>query len=636
MRSNLYDRLRSGSRELADVLAPFPTARVALACRKIFECDAPTAGARFGLHSPYRQAFYILAMLATSPAPDPSPDDDGAAVEQEFAWRWQRALVLVSEVFELYLRMYWPENAEDWAGRDDATHERDGFAMRAFLHQHMTGLLADMSQVLARVRDVLAPFDDTLEARLGLSATTASAICEWLSNGMQRQLDRDMDLVARLKEIYDDGVATGTSHDLLIVRAQSDPRILELSAVERVGSAPFTVDRAALERAFGERAATAFWRLFTTRRGTVSLPIGVDESNPVEDAPLLLLTEVEAILPLINPLPRAIWMRLSGALDTPELRHRFATRRGRVHEDNVARVIGEFIVHGGEIWRGVYEQADAQFEHDLVVLAGRTLLVVEAKAAPLDRVFRDPERAVTRLRRQFRSEEGIQSGVDQAERVRRRLTDQRKSVLLYDRHGFLLKGIEPSDVDEVLCVCVTADDYGVLATDLSLFLERAEGQPYPWVVNAFDLETFLKALRKREWGLDRLVQYLLERRRLHGRVFTTDELEVAGVFVRHGTLRDLVEADADFVQLSSDMSSVFDEIFLEEHGGPPAMLDAPRPLVWTDLRAALTRDIEASRPGSATQPPTRGPRAPATVPRVGRNDPCLCGSGAKYKRCHGC
>jgi preprotein translocase subunit SecA len=27
--------------------------------------------------------------------------------------------------------------------------------------------------------------------------------------------------------------------------------------------------------------------------------------------------------------------------------------------------------------------------------------------------------------------------------------------------------------------------------------------------------------------------------------------------------------------------------------------------------------------------------APSEVPRVGRNDPCPCGSGKKYKHCHG-
>ena len=30
-----------------------------------------------------------------------------------------------------------------------------------------------------------------------------------------------------------------------------------------------------------------------------------------------------------------------------------------------------------------------------------------------------------------------------------------------------------------------------------------------------------------------------------------------------------------------------------------------------------------------------GRPAAATVPEVGRNDPCPCGSGKKYKKCHG-
>jgi preprotein translocase subunit SecA len=31
----------------------------------------------------------------------------------------------------------------------------------------------------------------------------------------------------------------------------------------------------------------------------------------------------------------------------------------------------------------------------------------------------------------------------------------------------------------------------------------------------------------------------------------------------------------------------------------------------------------------------RDPRDPATWGKVGRNDPCPCGSGKKYKQCHG-
>jgi preprotein translocase subunit SecA len=29
------------------------------------------------------------------------------------------------------------------------------------------------------------------------------------------------------------------------------------------------------------------------------------------------------------------------------------------------------------------------------------------------------------------------------------------------------------------------------------------------------------------------------------------------------------------------------------------------------------------------------PQASAAIPRVGRNEPCPCGSGKKYKQCHG-
>jgi uncharacterized protein YecA (UPF0149 family) len=54
----------------------------------------------------------------------------------------------------------------------------------------------------------------------------------------------------------------------------------------------------------------------------------------------------------------------------------------------------------------------------------------------------------------------------------------------------------------------------------------------------------------------------------------------------------------------------------------------------------------AARPAGTTQTTANAPRAQArgggtatataTAPtKVGRNDPCYCGSGKKYKKCHG-
>jgi preprotein translocase subunit SecA len=41
-----------------------------------------------------------------------------------------------------------------------------------------------------------------------------------------------------------------------------------------------------------------------------------------------------------------------------------------------------------------------------------------------------------------------------------------------------------------------------------------------------------------------------------------------------------------------------------------------------------------SQPGSPATPNRLGP-APASPAKLGRNDPCYCGSGKKYKKCHG-
>jgi preprotein translocase subunit SecA len=59
--------------------------------------------------------------------------------------------------------------------------------------------------------------------------------------------------------------------------------------------------------------------------------------------------------------------------------------------------------------------------------------------------------------------------------------------------------------------------------------------------------------------------------------------------------------------------------------------DAVRYLFHVEVAQPKTQPqrVEANPTG------IRGPRRPATSDKVGRNDPCPCGSGKKYKRCHG-
>jgi preprotein translocase subunit SecA len=70
--------------------------------------------------------------------------------------------------------------------------------------------------------------------------------------------------------------------------------------------------------------------------------------------------------------------------------------------------------------------------------------------------------------------------------------------------------------------------------------------------------------------------------------------------------------------------------------------DMPQP---TDMSQMYTNAEEVDRAGMAyaadeedyyTEPSVEAPRQPVVAgPKIGRNDPCPCGSGKKYKQCHG-
>jgi preprotein translocase subunit SecA len=67
---------------------------------------------------------------------------------------------------------------------------------------------------------------------------------------------------------------------------------------------------------------------------------------------------------------------------------------------------------------------------------------------------------------------------------------------------------------------------------------------------------------------------------------------------------------------------------------------APQPAATPVITRAATPAPAALRTnrddgGVATAAPRRGPGTAATTQKIGRNDPCYCGSGKKYKKCHG-
>jgi hypothetical protein len=395
---------------------------------------------------------------------------------------------------------------------------------------------------------------------------------------------------------------------------------------------PLTIRLTELAQEFGDARAEAFWQLFVTeRKQSDELPY-MTESNPVEEQPLILASPGEALCAAGPLLAHALMRKLGGILMQAEpLRSQVMARRDRALEQRVLSVFKDFLGDTATYLPSAYEQSDSQYEHDLIICIENKIFIVEAKASPPIEPFRDPEKAYVRIRDHFRSKRGPQKAHDQANQLRRKLLNQ-KQLSLFRKDGAELATLKIDPSSQVFCICVTADSYGILATDLSLLLEKPAHEPYPWVAGINDIEAFFKGLRRKKWGADHLALFLEQRAVLHGRVFTTDELEIAGLFLRYGTLEALLAPGQQKFLLNPDFAQIFDNLYREEQGGPPAQLDPEYPLAVNEFGpppSGLNRRelMEFSRERMLAMSP------PQALKDVGRNDPCPCGSGKKFKRC---
>jgi preprotein translocase subunit SecA len=145
-----------------------------------------------------------------------------------------------------------------------------------------------------------------------------------------------------------------------------------------------------------------------------------------------------------------------------------------------------------------------------------------------------------------------------------------------------------------------------------------------WKDHLYDLDQLRNAIQYRAWGQkDPLVEYKRE-------------------------------AFEMFEDLMHDIQSTFTERFLKiqvsaERPEPPRAPPPPPPTAIAHQSAPTSGadDLFIGTPPRVAPPASGGPtpmltsshgplaRATAAVPEVGRNDPCPCGSGKKYKKCHG-
>ena len=610
----------SALQRLMTVSATSAVAGMVYATRMRFaDSDSRMTAEAMKLHSPARQTAFLLGLMLVTEEPA-QPQDFGPE-------EWRHCVSLLNEAFGLYQQLFTPDTAgpqtqQWWRARE--------VAGPVFMHYFNTSLIATGEQIRARIMRYCAPFDAELVAAMGISASDSLRIMSFIVDTIQQHLRTMAELEPLIEQEQERFFKSGD----YLRRDDSDyPAFLQehypvldgyFSRFARQGQ----IARAELQAAFPAQA-DAFWARYAIGRGK-----GPALQYPTDDSvfdfkPLIILDEEYASCPSVNNLFEAVLRSCEAALDESPARRRVFKHRDKVLEQEGLVQFKRLVGLEAQFFSSIFETPKAHHEHDLLIVLATTVLLVEAKASPPIEPSRTPERAFERLRQSFRKDTGIQKGFEQAARVQRRLTAG-ESVPLYNQAGELILTLEPHRHTECYCVCLTRDDFGHLATNLSLLLEKESTEPYPWSVNIWDLEAMADAWAFLRWDVEKLKEYLQQRQRAQGRVLGSDELEFVGAFIHHGQLDFGPQRDVDFVQLNSGYSDFFDELYDHLKFGAPA----PEHHLIKPVMLDIGKSMRAGRPVWAGE----GQQAVVSqfkLGKMGRNDPCPCGSGLKYKKCHG-
>lgn len=609
MDANAHKELIRATKRLRTLLGKARTSSVLRFCLSYNVRRARDEDFSGGLVSPARQQAFLVALLLATPEPDTPIDFEESD--------WEKCVELLDSIFRAYSAVMWPSPEElgdlspEWLGAREV-------AGQALLHFHNTDLLATIPQVRDRIQAYLTPFDSVLRSGWGFSATEALTVCDWIASSWEDHEDElasafEKERSHRLKLIADWEAQELTLDEFREHVGDTDYRA-EVEVLFGLLDSIVTLTRSAIVERFGE-VGSAFWEEFTLSRGSVDITY-LTEANPFDTHPLVLLDDETAMGISLNSLYLGLLAAGELALEASDAAVSYRRARDKTLEAQVRATVEDLLGPEAEYYSEVYESADRQDEHDLVVITEGSVIVFESKASPPKEPFRDPEKGFVRLKRAFGSDRGIQKGYEQADRIRQRLAEG-AVVQLYDRKGNEILRLQPDEISHAFAVCVTRDDFGPIAVDLALLLERpSTDHPYPWAVDVLSLQAIAEAWQYLALGPGEFIRFLTERRQLHGRTICWDELDVVGFFLKHGGLHWLIDSVADKMHITPYYSDLFDQIHSAASGAGPAVeLEITEPFMG-DVREMLGEML-------------------SELASAKRNDPCPCGSGKKFKKCHG-
>lgn len=527
-----------------------------------------TLGQKIDLQSPARQMQYLFGIVcATNEPAEHSINTDG---------KLGQMVTLLNDIFGKYMKVYFPTQEDLKSGLEEEWHRVREVAMPIFIGYFFEGSKIATASYHELIKSSFNDFEKEIKEYFGLDHHEMLHIIDLIGELLQKKYDRFQEVLKQLKieheklkdindEDFDDfmnGVRERTQH--LSTDFQSFMS----------GSVAFNFD--SIRAAVGNDAVDSFIKTFVTERGQSSEIKFITDENPFTYKPLITINNYDYMLPMPNTIYEAIILNIEQFFKQSKFSERFRKSRDIRLEQESSRVLKDFFPESATILESVFETNTSHNEHDLILIYDRTILIVEAKAAPRRAPLREPSKAYIRIKDDFRRKSGIQSASDQANNLRRLILTNDETHL-YNKKGENLITLKRNEYDNIYCICITKDDFGMLATDLTLMLDKKEDEPYPWVISLQDLKFYIECLKDIDLSVDHFLNFISERIKLHGKVISNDELEYAGAYLNYGDFNFIARSINSKVFLDMSESRVFDEIHLEKLNGRQYIHEIKKP-----------------------------------------------------------
>jgi hypothetical protein len=542
------------------------------------------------LISPQKQYIYLAGLLM-------STDDKSEGAIIEDVKKYDDLENDVQEITLEYAKNFMNIDIES-DGFDRDTVKRNLVSMEAFTSYFDTGILRYPEQTIDLIRKLYSSFDSELENLTGLVTEDFIAfyqlVCDTFSDMMsssQKATDNIKNFLDSFNP-YSTDVEKAYQHMMEFAKGQESADLQ--NAMDNLN----TIKASLIIDSFGNEKGKKLLDVFGLYRESRDF-MYYNGRNPFAEHPLCWLDEGETLF-IVHPqfLLNAIYNYITDVLEKPQ--NKFADKykkvKAEIVENQFLSYFKDIFGKDAKYYTSVCEERGTK-EHDILIDFNNYILIAEVKASKVREPLFNPEKAYKRVRDHFNSDTGIGGAYEQAI-ILKKFIENKKDVVLYENKNVKFV-IENASEKKILPMVLTLNQFGSLAVNTTLLLEKDENQPYPWVCNWHDFENIIEILRYLSKTPQDFVDYIIWRMENHSSILSSDELDVIEQFFLDSQLIKNIKKSAAF--FSPNGPSLIDKIYFKKHGIP---------YEYPAVKSTILRKR-----------------------KIGRNDLCPCSSGKKFKRC---